>query len=113
MTSYRPKKLSLLKLYIEIKKKIQIFGMNMPFISSREAIKVYFIHGSPFMKYAFFASLDDMNGIFILKISVTSLGSYYLIFVGGFLKKIVRTGLCNKIIPGLITRRKKGQDQAC
>ena len=70
----------------------------MPFISSREAIKVYFIHGSPFMKYAFFASLDDMNGIFIQKISVSSLGSYYLIFVGGFLKKIVRTGLCKKKI---------------
>ena len=79
----------------------------MPFISSREAIKVYFIHESPFIKYTFFASLDDMNGIFIQKISVSSLGSYYLIFVGGFLKKIVRTGLCNKKNPGLITRRKK------
>ena len=59
----------------------------MPFISSHEARKVYFIHGSPFMKCEFFASLDDMNGIFIPKISVSSLGSYYLIFVGEFLKK--------------------------
>ena len=47
----------------------------MPFISSHEARKVYFIHGSPFMKCAFFASLDDMNGIFIPKISVSSLGA--------------------------------------
>ena len=34
------------------KKKIKISVMNMPFISSREA---------PLMKYAFFASLDEIE----------------------------------------------------
>ena len=42
------------------KKKIQTFGMNMPFISSREASKA-----SQLMKYVFFASLDEINGILI------------------------------------------------
>ena len=56
-----------LKLNI-IKKKNQIFGMNMPFISSREAKNVYSFVALPLMKYAFLASLDEINGIFIPKI---------------------------------------------
>ena len=68
MTSYSPKDLSRLKLYTMLKKKIHFFGMNMLFISSSEARKVYFIHGSPLMKYAFFTSVDEINGIFINKI---------------------------------------------
>ena len=39
---------------------MQIFEMNMPFIPSREA--------SPLMKYAFFAYLNEINGIVIPKI---------------------------------------------
>ena len=59
------------------KKQIQIFGMNMPFISSSVAKNAYFMSGearnelnifSPLMKYAFFASLDEINDIFIPKI---------------------------------------------
>ena len=41
--------------------------MNMPFISSREA--------SPLMKYAFFASLNEINVIFIPKNWISSI--YY------------------------------------
>ena len=62
MTSFREKKSVTLKI-VYIEKKIQIFVINMPFISSREARNVYFL-----MKYAFFASLDEINGIFIPKI---------------------------------------------
>ena len=50
------------------KKKIQIFGMNMPFITSCEARKCISFMALPLMKYAFFASLDEINGIFIPKI---------------------------------------------
>ena len=59
MTSFTAKKSVTLKMVYN-KKKIQIFGMNMPFISSREA--------SPLMKYAFFTLLDEINGILIPKI---------------------------------------------
>ena len=45
------------------KKKIQIFGMNMPFISSSEAKNVYFATH----EIIIFASLDEINGIFIPK----------------------------------------------
>ena len=53
--------------------------MNMPFISSREAKKIKNISfvASPLMKYAFFASLDEINGIFIPKIWISSI---YLVF---------------------------------
>ena len=47
------------------KKKIQIFVMNIPFISSREA--------SQLMKYALFASLNEINGIFIPKNWISSI----------------------------------------
>ena len=49
------------------KREIQIFVMNMPFISSHEARKSIFL-ASPLMKYTFFASLNEINGIIILKI---------------------------------------------
>ena len=65
MTSLTAKNLLHLKIVYN-KKKIQIFGMNMPFISSREARKRIF--HSWLMKYAFFASLDEINPIFIPKI---------------------------------------------
>ena len=60
MMSFTAKKSVMLKMVYN-KKKIQIFGMNMPFISSREATL-------PLMKYAFLASLYEINGIFITKI---------------------------------------------
>ena len=61
MTSFSAKKSVTLKtVYNE--KRIQIFGMNMPFISSREARILHYI-----MKYAFFTALE-INGIFISKI---------------------------------------------
>ena len=66
MTSSSAKKSVTLKIVYN-KKKIQIFGMTMPFISSREARKCIFHSASPLMKYKFFASLDEINDIFIPK----------------------------------------------
>ena len=48
------------KLKIVYKKKIQIFVLNMPFISSCKREKVYFILTSPLMRYAFFALLHEI-----------------------------------------------------
>ena len=73
MTSYGFKKTVSLKIVYN-KKKIQIFGMNMPITSSREA------KYSPLMKYAFFASLDEINVIFIQRFE------YPLYIVGSFTK---------------------------
>ena len=39
----------------------------MPFISSSEAKNAYFMSGEPRMKYAFFASRNEINGMFIPK----------------------------------------------
>ena len=56
---------SLNKYYIE---DIQIFGMNMPFISSSEAKSAYFMSGKAMNEiYNFFASRDEINGIFMTK----------------------------------------------
>ena len=54
------------------KKKIQFFVMNIDistiyFISCSEKMYISFV-ASPLMKYAFFASLDEINDIFIPKI---------------------------------------------
>ena len=49
------------------KTKIQIFEMNMTFISSHDEKK---------MKYTFLASLDKINGIFITKICISSIYNY-------------------------------------
>ena len=40
----------------------------MPFISSSEAKNVYFIRGFATHEISIFASLDEINGIFIPKI---------------------------------------------
>ena len=50
--------------------KIFFLGMNMPFISSCEARKCKFIRGSATHEkiYAFFASIVEINDIFIPKI---------------------------------------------
>ena len=64
MTSFTAKKKRSFTLKIVYnKKKLQIFGMNMPFISSCEAINciISFV-ALPLIKYAFFASLDEING---------------------------------------------------
>ena len=83
MTSFSAKIVTLKIVYN--KKKIQTFGMNMSFISSREARKcifhswrnlfhlvrrenVYFIRGFGTHEICIFASLDEINGIFIPKI---------------------------------------------
>ena len=58
MMSYSAKKLKI----IYNKKKILIFVMNMPVISSYEARKSILL-----MKYAFFALLNEINGIIIPK----------------------------------------------
>ena len=51
------------------KKKIQIFVMNMTFISSREVKNLYIsFMASPLMKYIFFTSLDEIKVIFMTKI---------------------------------------------
>ena len=59
------------------KKKIQFFVMNMPFISSREARKCIF---HSWLRHSwnmhFFASLDEINGIFIPKNWISSI--YYM-----------------------------------
>ena len=65
--SFSAKNLSRLKLYI-IKSQFKIFGMNMPFISSYEARKGISFGALPLNKYAFFASPNEINGIFIPKI---------------------------------------------
>ena len=67
MTSFTAKNLSGLKLNIKLKK-TQILGMNMPFISSREARKKYSICGFATHEICIFASLDEIKGIFIPKI---------------------------------------------
>ena len=68
MPSFSAKNLARFKIVYN-KKKIQIFGMNMPFISSREAKKMYISFVALLlMKYAFFASLDEINDVFIPKI---------------------------------------------
>ena len=47
---------------------IQILGMNMPFISSSEAKNAYFMSGEATVEiYIFFASRDEINGIFMTK----------------------------------------------
>ena len=48
---------------------IQIFGMNMTFITSSEAKNAYFMSGEATNEiYIFLASRDEINGIFIPKI---------------------------------------------
>ena len=55
-------------LYIE---DIQIFGMNMPFISSNEAKNLYFISDEATNEiFHFFASQDEINGIFMIVCSL-------------------------------------------
>ena len=51
-------------LTVHIKKKIQIFVVNMTFISSHEMEKVFFI----LMKQTFFTSVDEIKVIFTTKI---------------------------------------------
>ena len=66
MTPYSREKSFTLK---NVKKKIQIFVMNMLFISSSDARKKFISFvASSLMKNTFFASLDEMNVIFIPKI---------------------------------------------
>ena len=48
---------------------MQIFGMNMPFISSSEAKNAYFMSGKAMNEiYNFYTSLDEINGIFMTNI---------------------------------------------
>ena len=71
-TSFSAKNTSCLKLYIIIK--IHFFGMNMPFFSSREARKWIFhwwLRHSWNMH--FIVTLDEINGIFIPKIWISSI----------------------------------------
>ena len=69
------------------KKKIQIFVMDMTFISSREVkeLCISFV-APPFMKYIFFTSFDEIKVIFMTKISISSM---YL--KSGFFFQIIKS----------------------
>ena len=64
MTSFSTKNLSRLKFNNDMynKKKIQIFGTNMPFISSSEAKNAYFTSGKAKNEICIF-SLQEMKHI--------------------------------------------------
>ena len=47
---------------------IQIFGMNMPFISSSEAKNAYFMSGKATNEIYIFSLHEMINGIFIPKV---------------------------------------------
>ena len=87
MTSYSEKSVTLKIVYN--KKNIQILVINMPFISSQRK-KYFSFLPLLLMKYAFFASLDEKNGIFKTKKRISS---------------IYRTGICFQV--QLHARKKK------
>ena len=89
MTSFTAKKCVALKMVYD-KKKIQIFGMKMPFISSSEAL--------PRMKYAFFASLDEISGILIPKIRYLLCIAYVVVLLGFILTSCIQLWNLNQLM---------------
>ena len=69
MTCLSPKKLSRLHLYLTKRKlKFMEWICHSFHLVKRENIHVYLICDFAIMKYTFFASLDEINGVFIHKI---------------------------------------------
>ena len=79
MISFSAKKSVLLKI-VHNKKKIQIFCHEYAiyFISWSEKMNISFV-ASPLVKCTFFTSLDEINGIFILKIWISSFSDSFTI----------------------------------
>ena len=93
------KNLSCLKLYI-IKRKFNFWNdYAIYFISWSEKMNISFV-ASPLMKYAFFASLDEINGIFIPKIWISSIYYIYTIIYNNiYNNKINAVKPCPKQAP--------------
>ena len=76
MTSFTAKNMLLLKLYLLKENSNFCHEYAIHFISCSEKMYISFV-ASPLMKYAFFASLDEINGIFILKIRISSIYPFF------------------------------------